>query len=178
MSKTTGPIPPRTSSAAPLKWQRCPRSRAAYGSRRHLPLRGVARPGAGSLAWCCWHSPPRCGCGGTLVASQMPPETLDPDDWQAMRALAHRAVDDGFDWLSTVRDRPVWQAPPEAVAAHFRQSLPRAPQGAEGAYQEFFDKILPYPMGNVHPRFLAWDMGNGPPLGAIGDFLAAIGHPT
>ncbi len=108
----------------------------------------------------------------------MPPETLDPDDWQAMRALAHRAVDDGFDWLSTVRDRPVWQAPPEAVAAHFRQSLPRAPQGAEGAYQEFVDKILPYPMGNVHPRFWAWYMGNGTPLGAIGDFLAAIVNPN
>src|SRR5829696_6543911 len=36
----------------------------------------------------------------------MPPpshaETLDPDDWEAMRRLAHRAVDDGFDHLARV----------------------------------------------------------------------------
>jgi glutamate/tyrosine decarboxylase-like PLP-dependent enzyme len=106
------------------------------------------------------------------------PETLDPEDWQAMRALAHRAVDDGFDWLSTVRERPVWTATPEAVAAQFCQPLPRAPQGAERAYQEFVDWVLPFPMGNVHPRFWAWFMGNGTPLGAIGDFLAAIVNPN
>ena len=107
-----------------------------------------------------------------------PPETLDPDDWQAMRALAHRAVDDGFDWLSTVRERPVWRATPEQLVARFQQPLPRAPQGAQHAYQEFVDNVLPYPMGNVHPRFWAWFMGNGTPMGAIGDFLAAIVNPN
>jgi glutamate/tyrosine decarboxylase-like PLP-dependent enzyme len=105
-------------------------------------------------------------------------ETLDPDDWQAMRALAHRAVDDGFDWLSSVRERPVWQATPAALIAKFQQPLPKAPQGAERAYQEFVDSVLPYPMGNVHPRFWAWFMGNGTPMGAIGDFLAAIVNPN
>jgi aromatic-L-amino-acid/L-tryptophan decarboxylase len=112
------------------------------------------------------------------MSATRPTETLDPADWQAMRALAHRAVDDGFDWLSSVRERPVWQATPEAVVGQFRQPLPRAPQGAERAYQDFLDWVLPYPMGNVHPRFWAWFMGNGTPLGAIGDFLAAIVNPN
>jgi glutamate/tyrosine decarboxylase-like PLP-dependent enzyme len=112
------------------------------------------------------------------MADSNSPETLDPDDWQAMRTLAHRAVDDSFDWLSSVRDRPVWQATPEAVVAQFQQPLPRSPQGAERAYREFVEQILPYPMGNVHPRFWAWFMGNGTPLGAIGDFLAAIVNPN
>jgi len=105
-------------------------------------------------------------------------ETLDPDDWESMRALAHRAVDDGFEWLRTVRERPVWQPTPEQVLARFHERLPRAPQGAERAYEEFRDLILPYPMGNVHPRFWAWYMGNGTPLGAIGDFLGAIVNPN
>ena len=105
-------------------------------------------------------------------------ETLDPANWHAVRALAHRAVDDAFDWLSTVRERPVWQAAPDVVVARFHEPLPRAPEGAEQAYQDFVDLVLPYPMGNVHPRFWSWYMGNGTALGAIGDFLAAIVNPN
>ncbi len=33
-------------------------------------------------------------------------ETLDPDNWDAMRALAHRMVDDAITYLETVRERP------------------------------------------------------------------------
>ena len=107
-----------------------------------------------------------------------PTETLDPEDWHGIRALAHRAVDDAFDWLSSVRARPVWQPTPEAVLATFRRPLPLQPEGAESAYQDFVDHVLPYPMGNVHPRFWSWYMGNGTPLGAIGDFLAAVVNPN
>ena len=107
-----------------------------------------------------------------------PTETLDPADWQAMRALAHRAVDESFDWLTTLRERPVWQPTPADLAEKFQQPLPHAPQGAEAAYQDFRDWVLPYPMGNVHPRFYSWYMGNGTPMGAIGDFLAAIVNPN
>ena len=28
-------------------------------------------------------------------------ESLDPADWEALRRLAHQAVDDGFDYLMT-----------------------------------------------------------------------------
>ncbi len=105
-------------------------------------------------------------------------ETLDPADWDAMRALAHRAVDDGFNWLRSVRERPVWQPTPDAVLSRFHEPLPKGPQGAERAYEDFTQWILPYPMGNVHPRFWAWYMGNGTPLGAIGDFLAAVVNPN
>jgi glutamate/tyrosine decarboxylase-like PLP-dependent enzyme len=105
-------------------------------------------------------------------------ETLDPDNWESMRALAHRAVDEGFDWLRTVRDRGVWRPTPDDVVAKFHEPLPRGPQGAESAYEDFKRWVLPYPMGNVHPRFWAWYMGNGTPLGAIGDFLAAVVNPN
>ena len=73
-----------------------------------------------------------------------PTETLDPADWQAMRALAHRAVDDGFDWLSSVRERPVWRPTPDAIVANFHQPLPRTPQGAERAeIWAFMEKLYP-----------------------------------
>lgn len=112
------------------------------------------------------------------MAESISEETLDPRDWRGIRALAHRAVDDAFDWLSTARERPVWQPTPESVVARFHEPLPRGPQGAEAAYEDFRQLVLPYPMGNVHPRFWAWYMGNGTALGAVGDFLAAIVNPN
>jgi glutamate/tyrosine decarboxylase-like PLP-dependent enzyme len=45
-------------------------------------------------------------------------------------------------------------------------------------YQEFLENIFPYPMGNIHPRFWAWYMGNGTVFGALADFMAAIMNPT
>ena len=58
------------------------------------------------------------------------PETLDPQDWPAMRALAHRAVDDALDFIQNARERPVWQAMPPELAARFSQPLPRAPESS------------------------------------------------
>jgi aromatic-L-amino-acid decarboxylase len=104
--------------------------------------------------------------------------TLDPDDWASLRALAHRAVDDAFDDLITIRDRPVWRNTPEPVAAQFRRPLPREPQGAEAAYRDFHEWIVPFQLGNRHPRFWSWYMGAGTAFGALGDFLAAMLNPN
>src|SRR5512135_1331097 len=105
-------------------------------------------------------------------------ETLDPENWEEMRTLAHRIVDDAMTYLETVRERPVWQPVPEEVAAHFDEQAPHEPAGAEATYQEFSENIFPYPMGNIHPRFWAWYMGNGTVLGALGEFLASVMNPN
>jgi aromatic-L-amino-acid decarboxylase len=103
-----------------------------------------------------------------------PYETLDPENWEEMRALAHRMVDDAITYLQTVRERPVWQPVPKDVAARFEEQPPHEPAGAEAAYQEFLETIFPYPMGTIHPRFWAWYMGNGTVTGALADFLASV----
>ncbi len=103
-----------------------------------------------------------------------PYETLDPENWNDMRTLAHRMVDDALTYLETVRERPVWQQMPDNVMGTFEQNAPHEPIGAEAAYQEFVENILPYPMGTIHPRFWAWYMGNGTVTGALADFLAAV----
>jgi aromatic-L-amino-acid/L-tryptophan decarboxylase len=103
-----------------------------------------------------------------------PYETLDPENWDEMRALAHRMVDDALRNLQTVRERPPWQPMPEEVAARLKAAAPLEPQGAEAAYQEFVETILPYPMGTTHPRFWGWYMGGGTALGALADFLGAV----
>jgi aromatic-L-amino-acid decarboxylase len=105
-------------------------------------------------------------------------ETLDPKDWNEMRALAHRMVDDAITYLEKVRERPVWQPVPKEIAAHFDSAAPKNPSDAADVYDDFKKNILPYPMGNIHPRFWAWYMGNGTILGALGDFLASVMNPN
>ena len=101
-------------------------------------------------------------------------ETLDPENWDEMRALAHRMVDDALTYLETVRERPVWQPVPDEVASQFKTKAPRDPGNIEAVYDEFRENILPYPMGTIHPRFWSWYMGNGTVTGALADFLASI----
>ena len=105
-------------------------------------------------------------------------ETLDPENWDEMRALAHRMVDDAITYLQNVRERPVWQPVPDEITDKFDVPAPYEPIGAEAAYKEFSENILPYPMGNIHPRFWGWYMGSGTVFGALADFMAAIMNPN
>jgi aromatic-L-amino-acid decarboxylase len=99
-------------------------------------------------------------------------ENLDPDDWDAMRALGHRMVDDMVDYLMTLRDRPPWRHAPDQVKAHFASSLPHHSQAPEQVYEEFLTYVLPYPIGNIHPRFWGWIFGTGTVFGAFAELLA------
>jgi aromatic-L-amino-acid/L-tryptophan decarboxylase len=115
----------------------------------------------------------------------MPPysteETLDPatpQDWASFRTLAHRMVDDMLSHLASLPEQPAWQAMPERVRNSLaRQPIPRIGIGADAAYGEFLGQVLPYPNGNLHPRFFGWVQGNGTPLGMMADMLAAGMNP-
>jgi len=100
-------------------------------------------------------------------------ETLDPDDWKSMRKLGHKMLDDMLDYLRTVRERPVWQHVPDKVKASFSEPVPEQPGSPEEIYEEFVEKVLPYPMGNIHPRFWGWILGTGTVMGAFAELLAA-----
>ncbi len=100
-------------------------------------------------------------------------ETLDPEDWESMRALGHRILDDMMDYLETLRGRPAWQHAPSYVKAHFAGSPPLAPQPPEEIYQEYVQYILPYQIGNNHPRFWGWVAGTGTVMGMYAELLAA-----
>ncbi len=101
-------------------------------------------------------------------------ETLDPADWEQFRALSHRMVDDSLDFLMHLRDGPAWQPIPNpGRGALTAEGVPYEAQGAEQAYAEFVERVLPYTNGNRHPRFFGWIQGNGTPLGMMADMLAA-----
>lgn len=105
-------------------------------------------------------------------------ETLDPPDWEATRTLAHTMVDDIFDYLQTVRERPLWQPIPDEVKAAYREPLPVEGQGLERTYEDFARYVLPYPMGNIHPRFWGWVIGTGSIGGMMAEMLAAGMNPN
>lgn len=104
-------------------------------------------------------------------------ESLDPQDWEELRSLGRRMVDDMLDYLSTIRDKPAWQPVPESVKHHLEQPLPAESQHAASVYQEFVQNVLPYTNGNRHPRFWGWVQGNGTPLGMLADMLASGMNP-
>ena len=101
-------------------------------------------------------------------------ETLDPEDWGDARAVARQAVDDAVDYLRDIRDRPVWRNMPSEVRKAFEAPLPHSPTPLSEVYREVAETVMPYPMGNIHPRFWAWYMGSSNFTGALADFLAAI----
>ena len=43
----------------------------------------------------------------------VPEVTLDPENWDEVRALGRRMVDDAMTYLETGRDRPVWTPVPD-----------------------------------------------------------------
>ncbi len=100
-------------------------------------------------------------------------ETLDPRDWDSMRTLGHKMMDDVIDYISTVREKPVWKHMPEAVKKQIRQSIPMEPEPSENIYNEFLENIFPYPSGNIHPRFWGWVIGTGSPMGVLSELLSA-----
>jgi aromatic-L-amino-acid decarboxylase len=106
-------------------------------------------------------------------APPQPGRTLDPQDWDELRAHGHRMLDDMIDSLAHIRARPVWRPIPEEVRARFRGELPRQAADLGDVYAEFAEFIAPYATGNVHPGFMGWVHGGGTAVGMLAEMLAA-----
>lgn len=104
-------------------------------------------------------------------------KTLDPADWDEFRRLGHQMLDDMCDHLSTLHEQPAWRAMPDEVRGRLIEPLPIEGQGASSVYQEFLRNVLPYPNGNLHPRFWGWVQGTGTPLAMLADMLASGMNP-
>ena len=108
----------------------------------------------------------------------IPDQSLDPQDWEAMRALGHQMVDDLIDYWAGIREQKIWKPIPDEVKQVFDLPIPEEGQSPEEVYQEFKEYIFPYNKGNVHPRFFAWIQGTGTPMGTFGDLLASGMNPN
>ncbi|MHA2306311.1 MAG: pyridoxal phosphate-dependent decarboxylase family protein, partial [Candidatus Hodarchaeales archaeon] len=100
-------------------------------------------------------------------------ETLDPENWDELRELSHKMTDDMLKYLETIREKPVWQDIPKIVKTIFESKIPEEGQNREKIYQEFIEYVLPYPLGNIHPRFWGWVYGTGTPFGVLAGILSS-----
>lgn len=114
---------------------------------------------------------------GTPTNVAITEHTLDPDDWKEFNSLAHRMIDDMTAHLSTLDAKAAWSPMPETVRLSLNEPLPISAQGAEKAYCDFVENVLPFPNGNLHPRYWGWVQGTGTPLAMLADMLASGMNP-
>lgn len=99
--------------------------------------------------------------------------TLDPQEWQELRAQGQRMLTDMFDYLEHIRERPVWQPIPQEVRDSFHEALPQEPCDLATVHEAFMQDILPFAVGNAHPGFMGWVHGGGTAVGMLAEMLAA-----
>lgn len=85
-----------------------------------------------------------------------------------LRIAARSAGDLAVDHLAGVAENPVWRPVPEADRKWLtRQQLPDGSRPLAELLNEVRDRILPYPMGNGHPRFFGWVNSPPSPAGVL-----------
>lgn len=100
------------------------------------------------------------------------PSLLDPADWQAFRDQAHAALDTALDFVEQRPEQPVWQEmPPELKVLD--QALPLEGEPLAKVLSEFESRVLPYTLGNNHPRFWGWVHGAGTANALISQMMIA-----
>jgi aromatic-L-amino-acid decarboxylase len=107
------------------------------------------------------------------IAAEPEGHSLDPEDWAGARAQAHKMLDDMLDHVQGVRDGPVWRPMTTEARAVFQDGLPWAPEPLEQVHGQFMEQVLPYAVGNLHPRFMGWVHGGGNVAGMLAEMLAA-----
>ena len=65
--------------------------------------------------------------------------SLDPEDWDEFRALAHRMLDIALDRTEGVRDRPVWTPVPATARTALDAPLPLKGEGVEQTCNDLVD---------------------------------------
>ncbi|MEZ5923868.1 MAG: pyridoxal-dependent decarboxylase [Hyphomicrobiaceae bacterium] len=107
------------------------------------------------------------------VAAARPMRSLDPADWASYRRQAHEALDAALDHIESVATRPVWRPVPDPVKQRIAGPTPWTGLGLGHTLDEVRRLILPYTVGNTHPRFFGWVHGSGTAGGVVAEMLAA-----
>lgn len=85
----------------------------------------------------------------------MPENSLDPQEWDSFRATAHKMLEAALDKMQHANQGKVWVAPTEGLKRAFLDKLPVKGIGLSNT-QSRIEQLLPYGVGNTHPRFFGW----------------------
>ena len=103
-----------------------------------------------------------------------PPFDLSPDE---IRRLGYAAADAVAEHRAKLESRPVFGKVGEG-AALFNEPVPEDGQPIEKTLAFVREHILPFPMGNSHPRFYGFINATADPVGIAADYLAASMNPN
>ncbi len=98
--------------------------------------------------------------------------SLDPENWDALRAAAHDMLDAALAKMQTATEGRVWNPLPDDLKQSLTADLPREGVGIAQT-QQAVEALLPYGVGNTHPRFFGWVHGAGTPGAVVADIAAA-----
>ncbi len=99
-------------------------------------------------------------------------DSLDPEDWDSFRATAHDMLEAALDKMQSATEGRVWTPLPDGIKQSLTSDLPREGIGIERT-QQAVQALMPYGVGNTHPRFFGWVHGAGSPNGLVADIAAA-----
>ena len=99
---------------------------------------------------------------------------LSPDE---IRGLGYLAADAVAEHRATLESRPVF-GKIGAGASLFEEPVPEEGQPIEKTLGFVREHILPFPMGNSHPRFYGFINATADPVGITADYLAAAMNPN
>ncbi|CAF1091485.1 unnamed protein product [Rotaria sordida] len=98
--------------------------------------------------------------------------SLDPTDWNDLRLLGHKIMDNMIDYMRDIRLRPTWSPLPLTIKQTILNGdLPLQGQSPWQVYDEICTTILPYIIGNIHPLFWGHVYGSGSAIGALAEFI-------
>ena len=100
------------------------------------------------------------------------PGDLDPVDWQDFEAQTQRVLNAAIEKLRLAREGRVWTPPPEDLKAELTAPLPKTGLRID-AVADRLERLLPYGVGNTHPRFFGWVHGAGSPGNLLAEIVGA-----
>ena len=106
------------------------------------------------------------------------------DKWvwteERIKRFGYRVVDTVADYLTSLRERPVFQPFPLDLGDRYLgpEHPPDSGDSADAILDTFLSEIAPFPFGNGHPRFYGWV--NSPPavISIFAEMLAAAMNPS
>lgn len=97
----------------------------------------------------------------------------------SLKRFGYQVIDEVAEYLSALRERPVWQPMPGEVRETIRtQVLPEQGYPFEDSLAFLREVILPYPQGNGHPTFAGWINSAPAHAGVLMKPLAAAMNPN
>lgn len=97
---------------------------------------------------------------------------LDPKDWDAFEDALDTVLRAALGKLQTASEGRVWTPPPDALKQSLVEPIPAAGLPLDRLTQRLVE-LLPYGVGNTHPRFFGWVHGAGAPGNLLAEIIGA-----